>query len=148
MFGGLQGAGADDAWYSTSLEVEHALLHNLPLVGASADLYKCCDQIIRSLLHAILACAGLPTQILTAYVNFMESTLIHNSIGDSYGLGHKHRCGIPQGCPLSMVFVSILLRPWMLQMEELGAIPRTLAEDIMLLAKGSRALHIIKAAFE
>ena len=38
MYGGLQGAGADDAWYSTSLEVEHALLHTLPLAGAIADL--------------------------------------------------------------------------------------------------------------
>ena len=83
MYGGLPGAGADDAWYSTSLEVEHALLFNLPLVGAIADLYKCFDQIIRLLLYVILACAGLPTQILTAYINFMESTLIHNSIGDA-----------------------------------------------------------------
>ena len=60
MYGGLQGAGADDAWYSTSLEVEHAMLHNLPLVGAIADFYKCFDQIIRGLLYALLTIAGLP----------------------------------------------------------------------------------------
>ena len=36
----------------------------------------------------------------------------------------------------------------MLQMEELGAIPRTLADDIMLLAKDSRVLHVIQVAFE
>ena len=87
MFGGLRGAGADDAWYSTSLEAEHAILHDLPLVGAIADLYKCFDQIIRGLLYALLAMAGLPPQILIAYINFMETTLIYNSIGDSYGLG-------------------------------------------------------------
>ena len=54
MYGGLQVVGADDAWYATSLEVEHAMLYNLPLVGAIADLYKCFDQIIRGLFYALL----------------------------------------------------------------------------------------------
>ena len=36
----------------------------------------------------------------------------------------------------------------MLQMSDLHAIARTLADDIMLLAKGSRALHILQVAFE
>ena len=35
MYGGLQGAGADDAWYSMSLEVEHAMLYNLALLVLS-----------------------------------------------------------------------------------------------------------------
>ena len=46
-----------------------------------------------------------------------------------------------------MLFVSIYLRAWVVQMLELGATPRTLADDLMLMAYGSRALHIFKHAF-
>ena len=98
MYGGLQGVGADDAWYATSLDVEFAMLYNSPLFGAVADLYKFFDQIIRGLLYVLLSIAGLPSQLLVAYMGFMEHTLHHNSIGDAYGIGHKHRCGMPQRC--------------------------------------------------
>ena len=46
-----------------------------------------------------------------------------------------------------MLFVSIYLRAWVVQMLEVGASPRTLADDLMLMAHGSRALHIFKHAF-
>ena len=63
------------------------------------------------------------------------------------GVPHQHPFGIPQGCPFSMIFVGLLLRPWQLQMIALGAIPRTLADDLLLMAKGSRALHLFSFAF-
>ena len=68
MYGGLQGFGADDAWYATSLEVERAMLCNLPLVGAIADLATCFDQVIRGLLYVLRSIAGFPSQILVAYM--------------------------------------------------------------------------------
>ena len=110
--------------------------------------FTCFDQILRQLLYAILAIAGMPSQVLVAYMCFMEHTCIHNALGDSYGVGHKHPCGIPQGCPLSMLFVSLLLRSCLVRITQFHAIARTLADDIMIMARGSRALHIIQAAFE
>eukprot|EP00973_Karenia_brevis_P039592 5467371-Karenia_brevis.AAC.1 len=83
-----------------------------------------------------------------AYVQFQENAVIHNSILGCIGQGHQHPCGIPQGCPLSMVFVSLYLRAWMQQMTSIHAIPRSLADDVMLLARGSRALHIFQRGFE
>ena len=47
MYGGLQGAGADDAWYATSVEVEHALLHNL-----SQELLLTCISVLTRLFAA------------------------------------------------------------------------------------------------
>ena len=47
-----------------------------------------------------------------------------------------------------MTFVSLLLRSWMLQITQFHAMARTLADEIMIIARGSRALHIIQAAFE
>eukprot|EP00973_Karenia_brevis_P025734 3550088-Karenia_brevis.AAC.1 len=72
---------------------------------------------------------------------FQEHTTVYNSMSGALGSPHQHPCGIPQGCPLSMVFVSLLLRAWLVQMESLQALPRTLADDVLLITKGSRALN-------
>ena len=77
----------------------------------------------------------------------MESTLIHNSIGNAYGLGHKHKCGIPQGCPLSMVFVALFLRSWVVHMLSLSVVPRTLADDLFIAAQGYKALTLFVKAY-
>ena len=47
MYGGLQGVGADDAWYATSLEVEHAMLYNSPIHRWSAPLLISRSVLIR-----------------------------------------------------------------------------------------------------
>ena len=46
-----------------------------------------------------------------------------------------------------MFFIALLLRPWTLQMESVGAMARTLADDILLLTKGGRALNLFHEAF-
>eukprot|EP00973_Karenia_brevis_P037745 5206994-Karenia_brevis.AAC.1 len=64
-----------------------------------------------------------------------------------FGQAHRFPCGIPQGCPLSMLFVCILLRPWHRQMCDLGAKPRSLADDMFITSVGSDALGKFNAAF-
>ena len=115
MFGGVQGVGAAEAWYTTALDIEHALTHSVPLVGGALDLFKCFDQILRPLLYEILRISGLPEPILTAYANYQEQMLMYNSLNGAIGIPHKHPAGIPQGCPFSMIFVGLLLRPWMIK---------------------------------
>ena len=46
-----------------------------------------------------------------------------------------------------MVFIALLLWPWMLQAQELGAIARTLADDLLLMVAGTRVLHVFSNAF-
>eukprot|EP00973_Karenia_brevis_P046091 6384710-Karenia_brevis.AAC.1 len=147
MFGGIQGIGAAEAWFFTGLEIELAMLSETPIIGGVLDLFKCFDQVMRPLLYAVLAIAGLPAEILVAYKNFQEQMCIYNTVNGSLGTPHKHLFGIPQGCPLSMVFIALLLRPWMQQMTSIGAIARTLADDLLLLAKGARAGHLFVRAF-
>ena len=62
---------------------------------------------------------------------------------DIFGLG-EGTSGFDEGTSGfdTGLFVSIYLRAWIVQMLELGAVPRTLADDLMLLAHGCRALHI------
>ena len=45
-----------------------------------------------------------------------------------------------------MVFIALLLRPWMLQVQELGAVAHTLADELLLMVTGTRVLHVIQNA--
>ena len=129
------------------MEVELAKLERNPVVGGALDLYKCFDRIVGQLLYVILALAGCPHRVLVAYIAYQEHCVVLNSFGGALGKPHQRQCGIPQGCPLSMCFIALLLRPWSLQMASLAAMARTLADDILLLTKGGRALHLFHEAF-
>ena len=135
MYAGIAGRGASDAWYLSSMEVELAKLEHTPIVGGALDLFKCFDQIVRQLLYVILALAGCPHQVLVPYIAYQENCVVMNSFAGALGQPHRRQCGIPQGCPLSMAFIALLTRPWILQMEAMGAMARVLADDILLLTK-------------
>ena len=106
MFAGLPDRSADDAWFHTSIEVEEAKMTNTTIIGGAVDLFKCFDQLIRLIIYAILIIAGLPTRVLIAYVNYHEHVWCYFIIHGCIGAPHRFRCGIPQGCPLSM-FLSL-----------------------------------------
>ena len=146
MFGGIQGICAAEAWYATSLDLEWAIVSRTPMIGGALDVFKFFDQIIRGLLYCVLFIAGLSRGILIAYIRLQESTLIYNSIAGTLGAPHRRKCGIPQGCPLSMIYISLYLRAWVIQMRSFGAMPRTLADDLMLLVTGNQDLHIFRCA--
>eukprot|EP00973_Karenia_brevis_P076976 10689113-Karenia_brevis.AAC.1 len=80
----------------------------------------------------MLSLSGVPVAVLTAYINYHEQVLMYNSFAGNIGAAHRHRCGIPQGCPMSMCFISLLLRPWLLQMRSLGLKARSLADDLFV----------------
>ena len=99
MFAGVEGAGAEDAWWETAFHLEHHKLHGVPSLGATCDIYKCFDQIFRPLLVHIARIAGFPTHILEAYARYQNDLIVHNGMAMGLGEGHKRQCGIPQGCP-------------------------------------------------
>ena len=63
------------------------------------------------------------------------------------GSGHRHICGIPQGCPFSMVFTALLMRPWMMQVLAHQGIPRWLADDLLFFCQGPRSLRLFSCLF-
>ena len=105
-------------------------------MGGALDLFKCFDQVLRPLLYAVLRLAGLPEPVLMAYINYQEQIVIYNSFNGTIGKPHRHPAGIPQGCPFSMIFIALLLRPGGLQIRESGAIARTLADDLLVIVSG------------
>ena len=89
-YGGMQGVGASEAWFATAIEVEWSLVSRIPLIGGALDLFKCFDQIMRPLLYAVLRIAGLPTPILTAYMNYQGNFKIYNGMNGALGAAHQH----------------------------------------------------------
>ena len=136
MFAGIPGRGAEDAWWLTSLGLEDTMLGNNPITGGGADIRKRFDAIVRQLVYLMLWIAGCPPGINRAYKNMMENMVIYNSISGGLGGPHQRRCGIPQGCPFSVMIIALHMRPWLIIMESIRVQPRVLADDVLLYARG------------
>ena len=103
--------------------------------------------ISRPLLYLLLVLSGFPPVVLCAYSSYHEAAFVQFSINRHLGIPHQHRCGIPQGCPLSMLFITFLLLGWTRQMASFNIRARTLADDLFLSSTGTYALKSFVAAF-
>ena len=128
-------------WAQLDFEIKH--LTGAHTTAASIDVFKCFDQIVRPLVYELARIAGMPTNILKTYEAFQQQLVIHNQVGNTLGKAHQHKCSIHQGCPYSMTFIALLMRPWILRMRELTLQPRVLADDLFLSA--SRDQHAQRA---
>ncbi len=137
-FAGVPGAGAEDAWYLTQVEIELLRLSGSQVSAGSIDVFKCFDQIVRELIVELARRAGMPTDILNTYQAFLEDLTVRLQIGNTLGVEHKHKCSIPQGCPFSMTLIGLLMRPWIMMMRDKEMEPRVLADDLFFYAAGKR----------
>ena len=109
LHAGVPGVGAQDAWYAVSCQVEAALASGRPVAGTALDIFKCFDQINRWVCYTILLRSGCPQGIIRAYMAYMETLKIIPVYGVGVGQIEERPCGIPQGCPLSMLIVARLM---------------------------------------
>ena len=144
----MPGQGATDAWYQALMDIEEMMLDGTAFCGGAADIHKFFDQIPRDLLYALAELAGMPKDILQAYKNFLENLKIYNGIGSSIGHKYTRRCGIPQGCPLSMTMVALLMRPWLSQMKHRKIDAKVLADDVLMVSKGKTYLRSFADALD
>ena len=133
---GVPGKGAVDAWHTTALDIEYAITNNIKLAGGSIDVYKCFDQLNRELVFALAQEAGMPTRILNAYKEYITNMQTHFQVANTIGKPYQDRASLPQGCPFSMMMVSLLLKPWINLMRVANVTPRCLADDLMIIATG------------
>ena len=149
IFAGIPGQGAEDAWWLTSFTIEVARLSGSPLSGGAIDILKCFDQISRVLLKTILLLAGFPSDILNAYLRFHDQLRVLNLLAGGYGKPFQKTFSIPQGCPFSMLFIAILLRPIILLTEVPGTImARILADDVLIMGMGSNHVPVFTQAYD
>ena len=66
------------------------------------------------------------------------------------GLGSPYTrfMGIPQGCPMSMMLIMLILRAWLVEMRGSLVKPRDLADDLLMVASGPQHENLIKEAVE
>jgi len=117
MFAGIPDRGAEDAWWLSSVTLEFWQATRTSYSGSSADIAKCFDQLVRPLVYSVARIAGMPVRVLEPYERYMEELVVRNTIDKALGTPFSRRCGIPQGCPLSMMFLALVLRPWTLAMQ-------------------------------
>ena len=134
MYAGTLGKGASDATYGIAIYLEFLRLHDSDFAGASADIYKCSDELQRSLIKAILKTAGMPDKVRVPYMNYVNSFTIFKTIAGYMGQEYTKNAGMPQGDPLSMLVVALVMRAWVVQMTTLGVEPRILADDLLIVA--------------
>ena len=132
FFAGGPGASAEDAWWLTALSVEYCKVKKKIFTAGIADMLKCFDQIIRPLLKAVLLMAGMPKAVVDAYMRYHDQVFIYNALAGGFGKPYKKRCSIPQGCPFSMMFIALLMLPWVCMSTAMRLQPKVLADDIML----------------
>ena len=111
IYAGVEGYGADDAWYETAIQLELYRTANTPHTGATTDIFKCFDQICRPLLYHLALLAGIHPHIINTYKHYIENVHIHNSLAQGLGKPHRRPAGIPQGCLLSMMFCAFICEP-------------------------------------
>eukprot|EP00969_Alexandrium_andersonii_P154947 6850131-Alexandrium_andersonii.AAC.1 len=82
----------------------------------------------------MLGRAGCPPQVTTAYISCMETVKYRKSAQGALGCEAAKLCAIPQGCPLSMVTIALMRRPWLkgVQQQLPGACARALADDLLV----------------
>ena len=100
-------------------------LTDTPFCGGVVDIAKFSDQIRREVVYKMVAAAGMPLNILKTYTAYIENPLLYNCLAGGVGRPHRRKCGAPQGCPFSMMMVALIMRPWIIQ-----------ADDVLTLAKG------------
>ena len=137
------GLSSVEAWFATALDVEDVLsgtggdqLHVMV-----ADVIKSFDTVDRSILDCVLGRLGLPDWFRGMYFSFHNQVRLRFKLAAGLGEPWCRDGGIPQGCPLSMVFIDALYVPWCRHLESLPDIkPQLYADNLKCSTAQPRAL--------
>ena len=148
VFSAGRGRSSVDAWYTTALDIEECLAGGVDadVHLLVADVVKSFDTVDRGILDRVLSSLGLP-----AWFRHMPtlSIMLMSGLGlsSAAGLGEPwtRKRGIPQGCPLSMMFIVALYLPWCRYLGELPDVsPQLYADNLKCVS--SRPEQLLRAA--
>ena len=132
------GLSSVEAWFSTALDIEEVLsgaggdqLHVMV-----ADVIKFFGTVDRTILDCALGRLGLPDWFRKVYFSFHGQVRLRFKLGVGLGEPWCRDGGIPQGCPLGMVFTVALYVPWCRHLES----PQLHADNLKCCAERPGAL--------
>ena len=113
VFSAGKGVSSVDAWYATSIDIEEVLSHTChnDFHIFVADVVKSFDTVDRDILDCALGRLGLPAWFRRIYFSFHREVRLRFKLAAGLGVAWTRDGGIPQGCPLSMVFIVALYDP-------------------------------------
>ena len=131
------GLSSVEAWFSTALDGTGGdQLHVMV-----ADVIKSFDTVDRSILDCALGRLGVPDWFRKVYFPFHSQVRLRFKLAAGVGEPWCADGGIPQGCPLNMVFIVALYVPWCRHLDALPEEkPQLYADNLKCSAERPRAL--------
>ena len=110
-----------DAWFSSALDIEECLFGGVDsdVHLFVADVVKSFDTVDRGVLDRVLSSLGLPAWFRHAYFQYHAGVRLRFKLAVGLGESWTRDGGIPQGCPLSMMFLVALHLPWCRYLDQL-----------------------------
>ena len=98
----------------TAIDIEEVLsqTHTSDYHIFVADVVKSFDTVDRDILDCALGRLGLPAWFRKVYFSFHRDVRLSFKLAAGFGVAWTRDGGIPQGCPLSMIFIVALYTPW------------------------------------
>ena len=143
VFSAGGGRGSVEAWFPLLLILRKVLLALLTPIFTLfvADVIKSFNTVDRGILDCVLSSLGLLAWFRHAY--FQYHLHVRLRFKNAAGLGEPwtRDGGIPQGCPLSMMFIVALYLPWCRYLSaQVGVEPQLYADNLKCV---SRSLHLV-----
>ena len=143
VFSAGGGRSSVEAWYSTALDI----VESLPGVMDSdvhifvADVIKSFDTVDRGILDYTLSKLGLPGWFRHAYFEYHAKVRLRFKLSCGLGPSWTRDGGIPQGCPLSMLFIVALYLSWCRHLESFrGVKPQQYADNLRCVSSDNNDL--------
>ena len=110
----LGGRISVEAWFSTALDIEEVLsgVVDSDVHLFVADVVKSLDTVVWGVLDVVLSCLGLLGCFRHAYFELHSHVRLRFLLATGLGQPWTRDGGIPQGCPLNMMFIVALYLPW------------------------------------
>ena len=106
-----------------------------------AEVIKSFDTVDRSILDCTLGRLGLPGWFRKTYFAYHGQVRLGFKLAAGLGESWCRDGGIPQGCPLSMVFIVALHVPWCRYLQSLTDVrPQLYADNLKCSAQCPHAL--------
>ena len=114
VFSAGSGRSSVETWYTTALDIEEVLsgVADSDVHLFVADVVKSFDTVDRGVLDTVLSSLGLPGWFRHAYSEFHSHVRHRFKLATGFGQPWTRDGCIPQGCPLSMMFIVALYLPW------------------------------------
>ena len=143
VFSAGGGRGSVEAWYTSAFDIEEVLSGAVDshVHLFVADVIKSFDTVDRGVLDSVLSSLGLPGWFRHAYFEYHAHVRLRFKLAAGLGEPWTRDGGIPQGCPLSMMFIVALYLPWCRYLSaQVGVEPQLYADNLKCISRDPELL--------